>query len=94
MAWLTRATPRSDDMALTAGSGARSTYQTPWAYDIVLLPPFLAQFATIDDAHRTSLTVYTAVLIYPAVLSFYYLFVHRPTRLWRAESKDYMPFPR
>jgi hypothetical protein len=52
------------------------------AYDLVLLPPFLAHFAGVEPGRRASLTVYTAVLVYSAALACYYLFVHRATRWW------------
>ena len=51
------------------------------AYDLVLVAPFLKHFAIVNPAHRPSLVVYTAVLIYSAVLAAYYLFVHTSTRL-------------
>ena len=53
------------------------------AYDLVLLPPFLGYFETVYEAHRLSLSVYTVVLLYSAVLACYYLFVDRRTRRWR-----------
>jgi hypothetical protein len=52
------------------------------AYDLVLLPPFLGHFASVDPELRRSLTVYTAVLVYSAALACYYLFIDRATRLW------------
>ena len=51
------------------------------AYDLVLIAPFLKHFATVNPAHRPSLVVYTAVLIYSGVLAAYYLFVHTSIRL-------------
>lgn len=51
-------------------------------YDLVLLPSFLAHFARVAPAHRASLIIYTAVLVFSGALATYYLFVHRATRLW------------
>ncbi len=51
------------------------------AYDLVLIVPFLKHFATVNAAHRPSLVVYTAVLVYSGVLAAYYLFVHASTHL-------------
>jgi hypothetical protein len=53
------------------------------AYDLVLLPAFLGYFSSVDEAHRLSLTIYTAVLVYSAALAGYYLFVDKRTRGWR-----------
>lgn len=50
-------------------------------YDLLLIWPFLAHFATVRPEHRRSLIVYTAFLAYSAGLAGYYLFVHRATRL-------------
>jgi hypothetical protein len=52
------------------------------AYDIVLLSPFLSYFASVDAAHRLSLSVYSAVLVYSAAPACYYLFVDKRTRGW------------
>lgn len=54
------------------------------AYDIVLIVPFLRHFEAVKPEFRLSLTLYTLVLIYSACLSIYFLFVHKPTRRWRA----------
>jgi hypothetical protein len=53
------------------------------AYDLILLPPFLPLFATVAPDHRTSLVLYTGVLVYSAAIALYYLFVDRATRDWR-----------
>lgn len=52
------------------------------AYDLILIGPLLQQFATVKPEHRTSLIVYTAVLLYSALLASYYLFINRATRIW------------
>lgn len=52
------------------------------AYDLVLIVPFFLLFPTVDPAFRLNLIVYTAVLIFSAVVSFYYLFIHPETRKW------------
>lgn len=38
-------------------------------YDLILLPPFVAQFASVAPERLTSLTLYVAVLIYSAALA-------------------------
>lgn len=50
------------------------------AYDVVLIPPFLAHFAEVKPEHSLSLTVYVAVLVYSATLAVYYLFLNESTR--------------
>ena len=50
------------DMALVAMLGFL-------AYDLVLLPPFLAHFGTVKPEHLLSLTVYVAVLVYSAIVA-------------------------
>jgi hypothetical protein len=52
------------------------------AYDVVLLPPFLARLPTVTPEYRLSLIIYTTVLIYSALLAIYYLFIHSTTRIW------------
>jgi hypothetical protein len=54
-------------------------------YDLVLLPPFVAQVGLIDPARRPSLLLYIAVLIVSAALACYYLFINSTTRGLRAE---------
>ncbi|TCT24105.1 hypothetical protein [Thiobaca trueperi] len=52
------------------------------AYDLVLIVPFLQHFSRARPEHLTSLTIYTAVLIYSGALAVYYLFFDRHWRLW------------
>jgi hypothetical protein len=52
------------------------------AYDVVLIVPFLTRLPTTPPQHRIGLTIYTAVVIYSGLLAIYYLFIHKPTRLW------------
>ena len=52
------------------------------AYDIVLIVPFLTRLHTVPSENRLGLTVYTVVVIYSGLLAIYYLFLHKPTRLW------------
>ncbi len=52
------------------------------AYDVVLIVPFLTRLPTVGSEHRTGLLIYTAVVSYSGLLAIYYLFLHRPTRLW------------
>jgi len=51
------------------------------AYDLILFVPFLKHFDTVKPEHQLSLTVYSGVLIYSAVLSLYFLLIHPTTRL-------------
>ena len=50
------------------------------AYDIVLIVPFLRQFAAVKPEMRTSLTVYTAVVALSGLLALYFLLLHPATR--------------
>ena len=56
------------------------------AYDLVLIGPYLAHFDAVAPAHRLSLIVYVAVLVYSGALAVYYLFVNGETRSWRVET--------
>ena len=51
------------------------------AYDLVLIFPFLQHFSHVRPEHLTSLSIYTAVLVYSGVLAVYYLFFARYWRL-------------
>jgi hypothetical protein len=53
------------------------------AYDIVLIVPFLERLPTISDELRPNLWIYTAVVVYSGVLSFWYLAIDRRTRYGR-----------
>lgn len=57
------------------------------AYDIVLILPFIDHFDVARGAQRTSLILYTAVVVSSALLAVYYLFVYPRTRLWRPQSR-------
>jgi hypothetical protein len=52
------------------------------AYDLVLIPPFLRLFETVEPAFRFSLSVYVLVLIYSGAIAIYYLFLNPRTRTW------------
>jgi hypothetical protein len=52
------------------------------AYDLVLIVPFLTRLPTTSPQHMVGLVVYTAVVIYSGLLASYYLFIHKPTRVW------------
>lgn len=56
------------------------------AYDLILIGPFLAHFGAVDPAHRLSLILYVAVLVYSGTIAVYYLFVNAETRPWQIES--------
>jgi len=52
------------------------------AYDLVLLPPFLRRFNTVEAELLPSLIVYTAILCFSAAVAIYYLFLAPATRVW------------
>lgn len=52
------------------------------AYDLVLLPPFLRRFSTVEAELRPSLTIYTAILCFSAAVAIYYLLLAPATRIW------------
>jgi len=52
------------------------------AYDVVLIVPFLTRLPTTPPEHQVGLIIYTAVVTYSGLLAIYYLFIHKPTRLW------------
>jgi hypothetical protein len=52
------------------------------AYDAVLIVPFLTRLPTTAAEFRTGLIIYTAVVTYSGLLAIYYLFIHKPTRIW------------
>jgi len=52
------------------------------AYDVVLILPFLTRLPTTSPEHMVGLVIYTAVVIYSGLLAIYYLFIHKPTRVW------------
>jgi hypothetical protein len=58
---------------------ARAQLWSFLAYDIVLIPPFLAHFAEVNLEQLLSLVVYMMVLVYSAILAIYYLFLNRDT---------------
>ncbi len=53
-------------------------------YDLVLLPAFAGHFDSVMPAHRTSLVVYMAVLVYSALLAVYCLALDPRCRLGSA----------
>ena len=57
------------------------------AYDLVLIAPFLARLPTTGADQRLSMIVYIAVLIVSGLLAIYYLFLHKPTRVWAASRR-------
>lgn len=56
------------------------------AYDIVLILPFLDHFDVARGAQRTSLILYTVVVVSSGLLAVYYLFLHPRTRLWHPQT--------
>jgi hypothetical protein len=58
-------------------------------YDIVLLPPFIALLGDVPPARMMSLTVYTGVLVYSALLALYCLLVDPRCRLrWTTLTRE------
>jgi hypothetical protein len=54
-------------------------------YDMVLISPFMAHWASVRPELRASLLIYTVILIYSGILSAAYLFFIRQERLQLAE---------
>lgn len=52
------------------------------AYDVVLIVPFLTRLPTTPPEFQAGLIIYTVVVTCSGLLAFYYLFIHKPTRLW------------
>lgn len=52
------------------------------AYDLLLIIPFLTRLPTVTPQFQAGLIIYTAVVIYSGALAVFYLFIHRPTRVW------------
>lgn len=51
-----------------------------FAYDAILIVPFINRFSDVPDEQRLSLIIYTAVVTYSGLLSIYYLFINPETR--------------
>lgn len=58
------------------------------AYDLVLIPPFLRLFETVEPALRLNLVVYVLVLIYSGAIAVYYLFLNPRTRNWLSPAEQ------
>lgn len=56
------------------------------AYDCVMIVPFLLHFGRVQPEHRTSLTIYTLLIVVSGLFSAYYLFVNRTTRPWHIQE--------
>jgi hypothetical protein len=52
------------------------------AYDVVLIVPFLTRLPGVPAENKLGLIIYTGVVVYSGLLAVYYLFLHKPTRLW------------
>lgn len=59
------------------------------AYDVVLIVPFLTRLPTTLPEHQLGLNIYTAVVTYSGLLAIYFLFIHKPTRLWARISASH-----
>jgi hypothetical protein len=51
------------------------------AYDLVLIGPFLQRMGEVPEAHRTSLLIYTGVLLVSGALATWYLLIDPSTRI-------------
>jgi hypothetical protein len=51
------------------------------AYDLVLIVPFIAHFGRVEAQLLPNLIIYMVVIVSSALLSFYYLFVNKETRV-------------
>lgn len=60
-------------------------------YDLVLLGPFLNHFDRVPPEMRTSLTVYTGVLIFSLAIGLWYLLISPRTRFRRAATQRVTP---
>ncbi len=69
-------------------NNARSQLLSFLAYDLVLIGPFLGQFAVVKPDHRLSLIIYVLVLLYSGGLAIYYLFLNKTTRRWAIDPSD------
>jgi len=56
------------------------------AYDLALIPPFVAHFERVRPEFTTTLVSYTTVLVMTALVSVWYLFVSPHTRLQSADG--------
>ena len=57
------------------------------AYDLVLIPPFLALFKTVKPEFQINLIFYVAVLFYSGGLAVYYLFFNPQARIWASKTQ-------
>jgi hypothetical protein len=53
------------------------------AYDLVLLPPYIALYPQVEPEHIPSMRLYIAVIVYSSVLAIVYLFIHPRYRGWK-----------
>jgi hypothetical protein len=52
------------------------------AYDVVLIVPFLTRLPAAAAQFQLGLMIYTAIVSLSGLLAIYYLFIHKPTRLF------------
>jgi hypothetical protein len=52
------------------------------AYDVVLIVPFLQRLPRTSAEHLIGLIIYTGVVAVSGLIAIFYLFIHKPTRLW------------
>lgn len=57
------------------------------AYDLVLIPPFLRRFSTVEAELQPSLIIYTAILFFSAAVAIYYLLLAPATRVWNQPQR-------
>jgi hypothetical protein len=80
-------------MLKPAWNNARAQLVSFLAYDLVLIPPFVAQYSTVKPEYALSLNLYLLVLIYSCAVAVYYLFLDPRTRSWRIDAPGALSRP-
>ena len=58
------------------------------AYDVVLIVPFIAHFGRVEAQLMPNLIIYMVVIVTSALLSVYYLFVNKETRILLSKPRS------
>ena len=67
-------------------SFARAQLWSFLVYDLVLIVPLLDHLQRVPPKLMPSLLIYLVVLIYSGSLAVYFLFLHKPTRIWSGKQ--------
>jgi hypothetical protein len=70
---------------------ARAQLWSFLVYDLVLIVPFLGHLQRVPQELLPNLLVYLVVLIYSGSLAVFYLFIHKPTRIWSGKQPQREP---